>query len=192
MSSCSGSTRTERCIRFGSKPTKLPFLNGVFGRNGPYARSKWRAGPAFPRSFLEDATTSGGHVGEAQSPHPDVAIACPSGLWMNRRQPETTQKRACRRSTANFLEADFWTNVKVRDQVSHPLRRDSGRGSNRNRHLSPSLNISRRIGTYRGSRDDSFGLHNQASFTPAVRMPVGVKAGRGGQRSFRRCPDHAP
>ena len=95
MSSCSGSTRTERCIRFGSKPTKLPFLNGVFGRNGPYARSKWRAGPAFPRSFLEDATTSGGHVGEAQSPHPDVAITCPSGLWMNRRQPETTQKRAC-------------------------------------------------------------------------------------------------
>jgi hypothetical protein len=33
--------------------------------------------------------------------------------------------------------------VKVRDQVSHPLRRDSGRSSNRNRHLSPSVNTSR-------------------------------------------------
>src|SRR5260370_37236428 len=28
-------------------------------------------------------------------------------------------------------------------QVSHPLRRDSGRSSNRNRHLSPSVNTSR-------------------------------------------------
>jgi len=28
--------------------------------------------------------------------------------------------------------------------------------------------------------------------TPAVRMPFGVKAGRGGQRSFRRRPAHAP
>ena len=28
--------------------------------------------------------------------------------------------------------------------------------------------------------------------TPAVRMPFSVKAGRGGQRSFRRRPDHAP
>jgi hypothetical protein len=81
---------------------------------------------------------------------------------------------------------------QMRDQVSHPVRRDSGRSSNRNRHLSPSVNTSRRIGTYRGSRDDSFGLHNQASFTPAVEIPFGVKAGRGGQRSFRRCPDHAP
>ena len=34
-------------------------------------------------------------------------------------------------------------NVKVRDQVSHPLRRDSGRSSNRNRHLSRSVNTSR-------------------------------------------------
>jgi hypothetical protein len=55
-----------------------------------------------------------------------------------------------------------------------------------------SLPTRRLIGTYRGSRDDSFGLHNQASFTPAVRMPFSVKAGRGGQRSFRRRPDHAP
>ena len=39
--------------------------------------------------------------------------------------------------------------VKVRDQVSHPLRRDSGRSSNRNRHLSPSVNTSRLIVTYR-------------------------------------------
>ena len=38
------------------------------------------------------------------------------------------------------------------------------------------------IGTNRGSRDDSFGLHNQASFTPAVRMPFSVKAGRGSIR----------
>ena len=44
----------------------------------------------------------------------------------------------------------------------------------------------------RSSRDDSFRLHNQASFTPAVRMPFSVKAGRGGRRSFRRRPDHAP
>jgi hypothetical protein len=28
--------------------------------------------------------------------------------------------------------------------------------------------------------------------TPAVRMQFGVTAGRGGQRSFRRRPDHAP
>jgi hypothetical protein len=33
--------------------------------------------------------------------------------------------------------------VKVRDQVSHPLRRDSGRSINRNCHLSPSVNTSR-------------------------------------------------
>jgi hypothetical protein len=37
--------------------------------------------------------------------------------------------------------------VKVRDQVSHPLRRDSGRSSNRNRHLSPSVNTSRHFGS---------------------------------------------
>ena len=37
--------------------------------------------------------------------------------------------------------------VKVRDQVSHPLRRDSGRSSNRNRHLSPSVNTSRLLVT---------------------------------------------
>jgi len=36
-------------------------------------------------------------------------------------------------------------NVKVRDQASHPLRRDSGRRSNR--HLSPSVNTSRLPGT---------------------------------------------
>jgi hypothetical protein len=29
---------------------------------------------------------------------------------------------------SNFPEADFWT-TSVRDQVSHPLRRDSGRSS---------------------------------------------------------------
>jgi hypothetical protein len=34
-------------------------------------------------------------------------------------------------------------NVKVRDQVSHPPRRDSGRSSNRNRHVSRSVNTSR-------------------------------------------------
>jgi hypothetical protein len=28
--------------------------------------------------------------------------------------------------------------------------------------------------------------------TPVVRMPFSVKAGRDGQRSFRRHPDHAP
>jgi hypothetical protein len=36
-------------------------------------------------------------------------------------------------------------NVKVRDQVSHPLRRDSGRSSNRNLHFSPSVNTSRLV-----------------------------------------------
>jgi hypothetical protein len=48
------------------------------------------------------------------------------------------------------------------------------------------------LGTYRGSRDDSFGLHSQASFNTGSAMPFSVKAGRGGQRSFRRRPDHAP
>jgi hypothetical protein len=38
-------------------------------------------------------------------------------------------------------------NVKVRDQVSHPLRRDSCRSSNRNRYLSPSVNTSRLLRT---------------------------------------------
>ena len=47
-------------------------------------------------------------------------------------------------------------------------------------------------GTYRGSRDDSFGLQGKHRSTPAVRMAFSVKAGRGGQRSFRRRPDHAP
>jgi hypothetical protein len=37
--------------------------------------------------------------------------------------------------------------VEVRNQVSHPLRLDSGRNSNRNRHLSPSVNASRLQGT---------------------------------------------
>ncbi|HEX4229034.1 MAG TPA: hypothetical protein VHZ07_10210 [Bryobacteraceae bacterium] len=50
---------------------------------------------------------------------------------------------------------------------------------------------SRLIGTYRGSRDDSFCTVKRRS-TPAVRMPFSVKGGRGGQRSFRRRPDHAP
>jgi hypothetical protein len=31
--------------------------------------------------------------------------------------------------------------------VSHPLRRNSGRSSNRKRHLSPSVNTSRLVGT---------------------------------------------
>jgi hypothetical protein len=26
----------------------------------------------------------------------------------------------------------------------------------------------------------------------AARVPIRVKAGRGGQHNFRRCPDHAP
>src|ERR1700691_2130107 len=58
-------------------------------------------------------------------------------------QPEVIQKRASRRCGGARLLAS----VKVRDQVSHPLRRDSGRSSNRNRHPSPSVNTSRHIGT---------------------------------------------
>jgi len=46
-----------------------------------------------------------------------------------------------------FPPSRLLASVKVRDQVSHPLRRDSGRSSNRNRHLSPSVNTSRLIVT---------------------------------------------
>src|SRR6266478_3985817 len=79
----------ERCVKFGSKLIRLLALSRILGRNGPYARSNWRACPAFPRSFLKNATTSSERVGEAQPPHPDVAIKCPSGLWMSRRQTES-------------------------------------------------------------------------------------------------------
>jgi len=46
--------------------------------------------------------------------------------------------------------------------------------------------------TYLGSRDDSIGCTVKRRSTSAVRMPFSVKAGRGGQCSFRRRPDHAP
>jgi len=46
---------------------------------------------------------------------------------------------------ARFPRSRLLDNVKVRDQVSHPLRRDSGRSSNRNRHLSPSVNTGRLV-----------------------------------------------
>jgi hypothetical protein len=47
-------------------------------------------------------------------------------------------------------------NVKVRDQVSHPLRRDSGRSSNLNRHLSPSVKTSRLSGLTSDRQASSF------------------------------------
>jgi hypothetical protein len=43
----------------------------------------------------------------------------------------------------------------VRDQGSHPLRSDSGRSSNHNRHLSPSVNTSRLPGN--DLQNDGFG-----------------------------------
>jgi len=48
--------------------------------------SKWRGLPSLPSPFPEDATTSSGRVEEGQSPHPDVAITCPSGSWTSRRK----------------------------------------------------------------------------------------------------------
>jgi len=44
-------------------------------------------------------------------------------------------------------EAKLRASVEVCNQVSHPLRLDSGRGSSGNRHLSPSVNTSRLMRT---------------------------------------------
>ena len=54
-------------------------------------------------------------------------------------KPEAIQKRA---------------SFEVRNHVSHPLRLGSGRSSNRNRPLSPSVNTSRHIITNPGSMSD--------------------------------------
>jgi hypothetical protein len=52
---------------------------------------------------------------------------------------------------------------KVRDQVSHPLRRDEGRSSNRNRQLSPSVNTIRLLGSYRVSVSALAKMHSPRS-----------------------------
>jgi hypothetical protein len=52
-----------------------------------------------------------------------------------------------RQRNFKLLGCGLRARVKVRDRVSHPLRRNSGRSSNRKRHLSPSVITSRLIGT---------------------------------------------
>src|ERR1700722_615801 len=47
-------------------------------------------------------------------------------------------------------------------------------------------------GTYVVHETIASGCTDKRRSTPAVRMPFSVKAGRGGQCSFRRRPDHAP
>ena len=74
-------------------------------------------------------------------------------------------------SIRNLTDCQWQTSYKptsgqrqVRDQVSPPLRRDSGRSSNRNRHLSSSVNTSRLPVTNR---------LNQPQITRVSRPPPG-------------------
>src|SRR5216683_4769757 len=68
----------------------------------------------------------------------------------------TPEWSATQKLARNGLRAS----VEVRNQVSHPLRLDSGRSSNRNRHLSPSVNTSRHSGTNLSSASDLAILHS--------------------------------
>src|SRR6266436_2982928 len=110
----------ERCVKFGSKLIRLLALSRILGRNGPYARSNWRACPAPPRSFLKHATTSSGRVGEAQSPHPDIAIKCPSGLWMSRRQTGGWPETGFGEINGDVRERDFWLEITSGWLVTRP------------------------------------------------------------------------
>jgi len=67
--------------------------------------------------------------------------------------------------------------VEVRNQVSHPLRLDSGRSSNR--HLSPSVNTSRLVGTDLARFPEArfwttFAL--RAGYTPVLISPLALRA----------------
>ncbi len=57
-----------------------------------------------------------------------------------------TENNRCGRkavASTDFPEEDFWTTSESAIKCRIRLRRDSGRSSNRNRHLSPSVNTSR-------------------------------------------------
>jgi len=73
-----------------------------------------------------------------------------SACRQTRSYPETDLEEI----NGDLREADFWRTSRC-DQVSHPLRRDSGRSRNRNRHPSPSVNASRLPGN--DLRNDGIG-----------------------------------
>src|SRR3984893_19387739 len=72
-----------------------------------------------------------------------------SAIWRGGWMPENISGVPAGRSVFHLTSPliGLLASVKVRDQVSHPLPRDSRRSSNRNRHLSPSVNTSRLVGT---------------------------------------------
>jgi hypothetical protein len=116
--------------------------------------------------------TKNKHLGQ----FPKVVADLPSQVVNDKGRYHFLIAPPCHRAQAcsTLPRSRLLASVKVRDQVSHPLRRDSGRSSNRNRHLSPWVNTIRLPATSRGKRaPDHFCLADDTPGTSSRGFRVG-------------------